>query len=89
MDARQLAKLRLQTGYAFENGMPLHEKLGGKRAEALLKALLARGYRIVSEQNARRATSLTPSDDAAQQTSSLAARKPRRSAGGAAPQMGG
>jgi len=89
MDVRQLAELRLLTGYAFENGTPFYEKLGEKRAEALLKALLARGYRIVSEQDARRATSLTPSDDAAQRTSSLAARKPRRSAGGAAPQMGG
>ena len=87
MDVRRLAELRLQTGYAFENGTPFYEKLGEKRAEALLKALLARGYRIVSKQEL--ATSLTPSDDAAQRTSSLAARKPRRSAGGAAPQMGG
>ena len=89
MDVRQLAELRLQTGYGFENGTPLYEKLGEKRAKALLKALLARGYRIVSEQDARRAISLTPSDDAAQRTSSLAARKARRSAGRAAPQMGG
>jgi len=89
MDVHQLAELRLLTGYAFENGTPFYEKLGKKRAEALLKALLAHGYRIVSEQEARRATSLTPSDDAAQRTSSLAARKPRRSAGGAASQMGG
>ena len=91
MDVRQLAELRLQTGYAFENRTPLYEKLGEKRAEALLKALLAHGYRIVSEQElaARRANSLTASDDAAQRTSSLAARKPRRSAGGAAPQMDG
>src|SRR5262245_9869221 len=81
VDVRQLAELRLQTGYAFENGTPLYEKLGEKRAEALLKALLARGYRIVPEQDVRRTTSLTPSDDAAQR----AARKPRRSAGGAAP----
>ena len=91
MDVRQLAELRLQTGYAFENGAPFYEKLGEKRAEALLKALLAHGYRIVSEQElaARRTTSLTPSDDVAQRTSSLAARKPRRSSGGAAAQMGG
>src|SRR5262245_466358 len=88
MDVRQLAELRLLTGYAFENGTPFYEKLGEKRAEALLKALLAQGYRIVSELAVRRATSLTPSDDAAQRTSSLAARKPRRSAGGAL-QMGG
>jgi len=48
MDVRQLAELRLQTGYAFENGTPFYEKLGEKRAEARLKALLAHGYRIVS-----------------------------------------
>jgi hypothetical protein len=91
MDVRQLAELRLHTGYACENGTPFYEKLGEKRAEAPLKALLAHGYRIVSEQElaARRATSLAPSDDAAQRTSSLAARKPRRSGGGAASQMGG
>jgi len=89
MDVCQLAELRLPTGHVLESGMPLYEKLGEKRAEALLMALLARGYRIVSAQDARRTTSLTPSDDAAQRTSSLAARKPRRSAGGAAPQMGG
>ena len=46
MDVRQLAELRLHTGYAFENGTPFYEKLGEKRAEALLKALLAHGYRI-------------------------------------------
>ena len=89
VDIRQLAELRLPTGHVLESGTPFYEKLGEKRAKALLKALLARGYRIVSEQDARRATSLTPSDDAAQRTSSLAARKPRRSAGGAPPQMGG
>src|SRR5262245_49130820 len=90
IDVRQLAELRLQTGYAFENGTSFCEKLGEKRAEALLKALLAHGYRIVSEQElaARRANSLTR-DDAAQRTSSLAARKPRRSGGGAGSQMGG
>jgi hypothetical protein len=90
MDVRQLVELRLHTGYAFENG-PFYEKLGEKRAEALLKALLAHGYRIMSEQQlaARRATSLTPSDGAAQRTSSLTVRKPKRSVGGAASQMGG
>ena len=41
MDVRQLAELRLQTGYTFENGTPFYEKLGEKRAEALLKALPA------------------------------------------------
>src|SRR5262245_56480512 len=55
------------------------------------RRVLAHGYRIVSGQElaARPATSLMPSDDAAQRTSSLAARKPRRSGGGAASQMGG
>ena len=91
MDIRQLAELRLRTGNTFEDGTPFYEKLGEERAAALLKALPAYGYRIVSEQElaARRATSLAPSDDAAQRTSSLAARKPRRSGGGAASQMGG
>ena len=89
MDVRRLAELRLPTGHVLESGTPFYEKLGEKRAEALLKALLARGYRIVSEQDARRATSLTPSDHAAQRTLSLAVRKPRRSGGGAASQMGG
>jgi len=88
MDVRQLAELRLPTGHVLGSGTPLYEKLGEKRAEALLKALLALGYRILSERDARRATWLTPSDNAAQRTSSLAARKPSRSAGGA-PQMGG
>ena len=37
MDVRQLAELRLQTGYLFENGTPFYEKLGEKRADALLK----------------------------------------------------
>ena len=44
MDVRQLAEMRLQTGYAFENGTSFCEKLGEKRAKALLKALLAHGY---------------------------------------------
>ena len=91
MDVRQLAELRLLTGYAFENGTPFCEKLGEKRAEALLKALLAHGYRIVSEQEfGRPPGDLTHAHDAAQRTSSLSARKPRRSPrGAAAPQMGG
>jgi hypothetical protein len=91
MDVRQLAELRLQTGYVFENGTSFYEKFGEKRADALLKGLLAHGYRIVSVQElaARRATSLTPSDGAAQRTSSLTVRKSKRSVGGAASQMGG
>jgi hypothetical protein len=90
MDIRQLAELRLQTGYVFENGTPFYEKFGEERAEALLKALLTYGYRIVSEQElTARRISLRPSDDAAQRTAFLASRKRRRSGGGPAPQMGG
>jgi hypothetical protein len=48
MDVRQLAEMRLQTGYVFENGTPFYEKLDEKRADALLKALLAYGYRTAS-----------------------------------------
>jgi hypothetical protein len=85
MDIHQLDKLRLQTG---ENGSPLYEKLGEERAAALLKALLAHGYRIVSERElaARRASSM-PSEDKAQRTAGwIASHKPRRS--GAVSQMG-
>ena len=99
MDIRQLAELRLQAGYTFEDGTPFYEKLGEERAAALLKALLAHGYRIVSEQElaARRATWLTPSDEGAQRTAGrvaacetprMPARKPRRSGRGAVYQMG-
>jgi hypothetical protein len=99
MDIRQLAKLRLQTGYTFEDGTPFYEKLGEERVAALLKALLAHGYRIMSEQElaARRATSLTPSDDDVQRTAGrvaacemprMPARKPRWSERGAVYQMG-
>jgi hypothetical protein len=88
MDIHQLAKLRVQTGYLFKNGSPFYEKLGEERAAALLKALLAHGYRIVSEQElAARRVSSTPSDDKAQRTAGwIASRKPRRS--GAVSQMG-
>ena len=97
MDIRQLAKLRLQTGYTFEDGTPFYEKLGEERAAALLKALLAHGYRIVSEQElAARRVSSTPSDDAqrtagrvaACETPRMPARKPRWSERGAIYQMG-
>jgi hypothetical protein len=37
MDIRQLAELRLQTGYTFEDGTPFYEKLGEERAAALLR----------------------------------------------------
>ena len=50
MDIHQLAELRLQTGYVFENGTLFYEKLGDERAAALLKALQAQGYCIVPEQ---------------------------------------
>jgi hypothetical protein len=99
MDIRQLAKLRLQAGYTFQDGTPFYEKLGEERAAGLLKALLAHSYRIVSEQElaARRATSLTPSDDDAQRTAGrvaacgtprIPARKPRWSERGSVYQMG-
>ena len=96
MDIHQLAKLRLQRGYLFENCSPFYEKLGEERAAALLKALLAHGYRIVSERAlAACRVSSTPSDDKAQRTAGwiaacetprIASRKPRRS--GAVSQMG-
>ena len=99
MDIRQLAELRLRTGYTFEDGTPFYEKLGEERAAALLKALLAHGYRIVPERElaARRRVSLKPSDDDAQRTAGrvaacetprMPARKPRRSGRGAVYQMG-
>ena len=46
MNAHQLGKLHLQTGYVFEKGTPFYERLGDERAAALLKALWAEGYRI-------------------------------------------
>ena len=96
MDIRQVAELRLQTGYTFEDGTPFYEKLGEERAAALLKALLAHGYRIVPERElaARR---VRPSDDDAQRTAGrvaacetrrMPARKPRRSGRVAVYQMG-
>jgi hypothetical protein len=53
MDARELADLRLPTGHVFENGTLFYEKLGEERAKGLLKALQAKGYRIVRERDAR------------------------------------
>src|SRR5262245_2906423 len=98
MDIRQVAELRLQTGYLFENGSPFYEKLGEERAAALLKALLAHGYRIVPERElAARRVSSKPSDDDAQRTAGrvaacetrrMPARKQRRSGRGAVYQMG-
>ena len=49
MDIHQLARLPLPTGYVFENGTSFFDKLGEERAAALLKALSANGYFIVSE----------------------------------------
>jgi hypothetical protein len=85
MDIHQLGKLRLQTG---ENGSAFYEKLGEERAAALLTALLAHGYRIVSERElAARRVSSTPSVDDAQRTAGwIGSHKPRRS--GAVSQMG-
>ena len=98
MGIRQLAELRLQAGYTFEDRTPFYEKLGEERAAALLKALLAHGYRIVSEQEfAARRVSSTRSDNDAQRTAGwvaacetprMPARKPRRSGRGAVYQMG-
>jgi hypothetical protein len=51
MDAQKLARLPLSTGYEFENGTPYYDKLGDERAAALLTALSAEGYRIVSEED--------------------------------------
>jgi hypothetical protein len=45
--AREFADLRFSSGYTFENGTPFYEALNAERAEALLTALLDRGY-IVS-----------------------------------------
>jgi hypothetical protein len=49
MDVHQLARLPLPTGYVFENGTSFFDKLGEERAAALLRALSANGYFIVSE----------------------------------------
>ena len=51
MDIHQLARLPLPTGYVFENGTSFFDKLGEERAAALLKALSANGYFIVSEED--------------------------------------
>jgi hypothetical protein len=51
MNAQKLARLPLSTGYVFENGTPYYDKLGDERAAALLNALSAEGYRIVSEED--------------------------------------
>jgi hypothetical protein len=53
MDVHQLARLPLPTGYVFENGTPFYDKLGDERAAGLLKALSAKGYRIVPEGDSR------------------------------------
>lgn len=42
--ARELTDLEVKTGYRFENGAPFCEALDTRRAEALLHALLDRGY---------------------------------------------
>ena len=53
MDVHQLARLPLPTRYVFENGTPFYDKLGDERAVGLLKALSAKGYRIVPEGDSR------------------------------------
>jgi hypothetical protein len=42
--AQELADLPVYSDYTFENGMRFSQKLGAKRIEALLLALLDRGY---------------------------------------------
>jgi len=46
MNLRELAELRYETGYVFENGTVFYETLGDERAAGLLKALQVNGYRI-------------------------------------------
>ena len=45
----EIADLKFENGYVFENGAPFYETLGPERAEGLLKALQAHGYRIVRD----------------------------------------
>lgn len=44
--ARELADVRFDTGYRFENGQPHRESIGLERAEALLAALDKLGYEV-------------------------------------------
>jgi hypothetical protein len=46
--ARELADLRFESGYTFDNGTPFRETLGPDRAEGLLKALQAHGYVVMA-----------------------------------------
>jgi hypothetical protein len=55
MTTDELAKLLLPNGYVFENGTPFYEQIGEKRARELQNALHAKGYKIVSIRNLRRA----------------------------------
>jgi len=45
--ARELAGLRIDSGYAFENGTPFYQPLNVEQAKRLLRALRDRGF-IVS-----------------------------------------
>jgi hypothetical protein len=47
--ARELENLKFEDGHSFESGVPFYEVLGLQRAEGLLRALEARGYRVVCE----------------------------------------
>jgi hypothetical protein len=60
--ARELADLRFSTGYAFENGTPFDEALDADRAEALLTAMLDRGY-IVSHLEVDSPSICEPADE--------------------------
>jgi hypothetical protein len=51
MDLSELAELRYETGYVFENGTVFYERLGEERALGILSARDARGYRIVRERD--------------------------------------
>jgi hypothetical protein len=47
--ARELANLRYDTGYRFENGMPFCERLGEAGVRAVLNALQERGHTIAQD----------------------------------------
>jgi hypothetical protein len=58
MNLYELANLQYSTGYTFENGERYYERLGEERAQAILNALEAKGYRIVHERD----ISIVPQD---------------------------
>jgi hypothetical protein len=58
MNLYELANLQYSTGYTFGNGERYYERLGEERAQAILNALEAKGYRIVHERD----ISIVPQD---------------------------